>query len=261
MAETRAVATKDMTSGAVQTLHTAVGPIQVELAADIADDPAGSIQALKSWGASIRFAAAMSVYCRVMMGRQLLRIQELALWQKFDIRTSDGTPVGSKTWSLFMGRGFRHISGLSRETGYHAMQLASCSTIASLPPAELCRFENLSNAVLLARLEREQGPQVAIGFLRPAMSLSVEDFRALAGKGKRATLEVLLEDPAVADPLGRIVNWLKLASPDALDAFWEVMERAKLYGGDNPNDSIDCILSACYFQWLQEGRMTAPDLG
>ena len=241
-----------MSTAPVQTLHTAVGPIEVELVADIADDPAGSIEALKGWAASIRFAAAMSVYSRVMMGRQLLRIQELALWQRFDIRTSDGTPVEIKTWSGFMGRGFRNISGLSRETGYHATQLAGCRTISSLPPSELCRFENLSNAVLLARLEREQGPHVAAGFLQPAMTLSVEDFRALAGKGKRATMEVLLEDPAVADPLGRIVNWFKLASPDALEAFWEVMERAKLYGGDNPNDSLDAIMAACYFQWGQE---------
>lgn len=230
-------------NGPLQTLHTSIGPIEVELPAEIADDAPGSLEFIQHACQSIRFASAMSVYFRVMLGRQLLRVQERALWQQF------GMP-DCGTWSQFLDLGFPRLAGLSRETAYHALQLAKCKAIAALAPVELQRFECLANAVELARAERN-GANGA-GLLEAAMTKPVEEFRAMLGKGKRATLEVLLDDPVVAGPLGRIVNWLKLAEPAALVAFWETLERAKLYGGDNPTDSLDAIIAACYFQWANE---------
>lgn len=232
-----------MSIGVVQTLHTACGPIEVDLPSEIANDAPGSIEFIRNAGQSIRFASAMSVYFRVMMGRQLLRVQERVLWQQFDM-------PDCKNWSDFLSLGFPRIAGLSRETAYHALQLAKCKAIAALPPAELRRFESLANAVELARLERRGADAKA--FLEAAMTRPVDEFRALAGNGKRATLEVLLDDGAVAGPLGRIVNWLKRADVDTLQKFWETLERAKLYGGDNPNDSLDAVMAACYFQWASE---------
>ena len=235
-----------MSTAPVQTIHTALGPIQVELASEIADDVDGSLDFIRNAAQSIRFAAAMSVYFRVMMGRQLLRVQQRVLWQKF------GMPPEVNTWSKFLDFGFPKIANLSRETAYHAMQLAQCRVIAELPPAKLQEFDSLANAVDLARVERQKGYAAAKELLSDAMTRPVEEFRALIGKGKRGTLEVMLDDAAVAGPLGRIVNWLKRADVDALQKFWETLERAKLYGGDNPSDSLDAIITACDFQWAAE---------
>ena len=232
-----------MSNGPVQTLHTSLGPLEVELPAELAEDAAGSLEFIQNAAQSIRFASAMSVYFRVMLGRQLLVVQERALWQQF------GMP-DCGTWSKFLDIGFPRLAGLSRETAYGALQLAKCKAIAGLPPIELRRFECLANAVELARAERHGADAGAL--IEAAMGLPCDDFRALVGKGKPAKIEVLLDNPEVYRPLLRITNWLKRADVDTLQKFWETLERAKLYGGDNPDDSLDSIMAACYFQWAQE---------
>lgn len=235
-----------MADAPLQAVPTALGSIQVELPAEIAEDASGSLDFIRNAAHGIRAAAVMSVYFRVMMGRQLLRVQDKALWQQF------GLAREVNTWSKFMDRGFEELAGLSRETGYHAIQLAKCRVIAELAPAQIQRFDSLANAVELARIERQKGYAAALALREDAMSKPVEEFRAMVGKGKRQTLELDIDDPTVVGPLTRIANWLKRADVDTLQAFWETLERAKLYGGDSPADSLDCIMAACNEQWAQE---------
>jgi hypothetical protein len=211
----------------------------------VADDPEGSARFLKQAADSVLFANALGVYARILLGRQLVRIQELVLWQHF------GLDCGN--WSEFMERGFHALTGLSRETGYMAIMLARSKSFGALPPDELIGFRTLSNVIDIARMERD-GP-VSPALLDAAKTLPMDEFRALAGKSKKLVLAIVLDDPSVAAPLGRIVNFIKLAQPDVLAIFLDTIEAAKLRAGDNPSDTLDCIIASCRFQWEQEGEL------
>lgn len=220
------------------TLH--IESTNLELPTDVAVDVAGSRRCIELLAESIRVTAMANAYCRVMLGRQLLKVQELQLWTHYGL--------SCRTWSQFLDAGFPKLSGLSRETAYTAMQLVKSPTIAEMPPMELRRIPHLSNAIELARLEKKGGTRVSAKIREDAMTLGADAFRATLGKGKR----IIVEDQKVVGPLARVVGFLKIAHPDSLSAFAELFEEAKMRSGDNPDDTLDCIMACCREQWRQE---------
>lgn len=222
------------------TLH--IESTNLELPAGIAEDVEGSRRCIELLAGSLRLTAMANVYCRVMLGRQLLKVQELHLWAQY------GLP-DCRTWSDFLEKGFPKIAGLSRETAYTALQLVKAPTIAEMPPTELKRIPNLSNAIELARLERKNGgARVSPKVREAAMTLGADEFRETLGKGKR----IIVEDAKVVGPLARVIGFLKIAHADSLSAFADLVEEAKVRAGDNPDDTLDLIMACCRHQWSQE---------
>ena len=210
-----------------------------------AEDPEGQLAFLNLASTELKRIERANVQIRVLMGRQLLLIQSTQTWRKFP-GVDD-----CKDWSAFVDVGFERLTGLSRETAYGALQLARCKAIAAVPIPDLGKFTSLANAILLARIERQNGG-VTREVIEAAMTEPAVRFRELVGHGKPLMLEVLVQDPLVLPALRKIVNWLKLADPDALEAFWTTLERARLHAGDNPSDTLMCVDACCYHTWGQE---------
>ena len=102
-----------------------------------------------------------------------------------------------------------------------------------------------------------RGVRISEELIVAAQTLPVEAFRQMTGSGKKATVEVLVDGSDTARRLQWIANILKMADPDSLLAFQEVLQNAMLQADGNATDALDCIIAACIHQWRQEGL---PDL-
>lgn len=163
----------------------------------------------------------------------------------------NGAGGAYRTWADFMAHGFTRITGLSQKTGYGALNLAKSPALRKLAESELRKFENLGNAIQLEKLERK-GLPIGPELMGAAQTLTIEDFRQMTGAGKKATVEVVVEGSEAARALQPIVDWLKMADPDALRELGVVVDEAMLQAGGNPTDGVDNIIAACREQWRQE---------
>ena len=162
----------------------------------VADTAAGAVAFLARSGEALRFLNSANVVCRVLLGRQLLAIQERRLWESMERPIGDGeSEAGARYhgWDDFMSHGFPAISGLSKQTGYAALKLAQAAVLRNMSEPELRKFENLSNAFELVKLERK-GVRITEELIVAAQTLPVEAFRQITGSGKKATVEVTVVD-------------------------------------------------------------------
>jgi hypothetical protein len=81
----------------------------------------------------------------------------------------------------------------------------------------------------------------------------VQEFRLLTGFGKKASVEVVVDDSDTARALQPIVDVMRMADAGAVVKFHLVLQHAMLQGGGNASDALDCISAACEHQWRQEG--------
>ena len=222
----------------------------------------GAADLLSRGGAYLRRLNQANVFCRLILGRQLRRIQERQLWATMEWSDpqrggESASPAKYRSWGEFMKHGFPQIAGLGPETGYAAMVLAKAAVFHNLSEAELRKFGSLSNAIHLAKLERG-GVPISAELVTAAQTVSTMEFRHLTGAGKKATVEVAVESRETAVQLERIVRILKPADPDALRVLGDILERALLLGGDCATDAVDAVIAACHEQWLQEEEPTGP---
>jgi hypothetical protein len=220
----------------------------------VTDDAAGALALLARGGEVLRFLNRANVFCRVLLGRRLMKIQEYHLWSKMerpDDDEQDGTHAAYRSWADFMARGFPVMTGLSQKTGYGALTLAKSPALRKLAESELRKFENLGNAIQLEKLERK-GLPIGPELIAAAQTLPVEAFRQMTGSGKKATVEVVVDSSEAARALQAINDILKMADTDALLRFQEVLGDAMLQGGGNATDAVDCMIAACQYQWRQE---------
>ena len=227
---------------------------------EIADSHAGAVAFLAQSGGLLRTLNRASVFCRVLLGRQLLVIQEQHLWSQMERPVPDerGRIVGPfHSWDDFLSHGFPQISGLGKKTGYAALMLAKSPTLQKLPESELRKLETLSNAFELVKLERK-GVAMNEELIAAAQTLPAEEFRQMIGAGKKATVAVVVDSRDTARLLQPIIDILKRADPDALQGIYEVFEHAMIQGGGNATDAVDCINAACLHQWQQEGILQLP---
>jgi hypothetical protein len=221
---------------------------------EVADDTAGAMEFLARGGDALRSLSRANVFCRFLLGRQLLVIQERRLWSQTERLIGDdqnGAHCPYHSWDDFMTHGFPQMSGLSTKTGYAAVNLAKSEALQSLLEPELLKFESLSNAFQLVKLERK-GVVISEELITAAQTLPVEAFRQMVGCGKKATVEVVVDSSDTARALQPIVDWLKMADPDALRELGVVVDEAMLQAGGNATDGVDNIISACREQWRQE---------
>src|SRR5204863_8323338 len=106
-------------------------------------------------GSALRMLNRANVFCRVLLGHQLLVIQERGLWATMEPSVGGEQNGGYRSWEDFMARGFPKITGLGKNTGYAAVMLAKADVIQRLKEADLREFENLANAIHLVKLERK----------------------------------------------------------------------------------------------------------
>jgi hypothetical protein len=216
---------------------------------------AGAVAFLARSGGALRLLNRANVFCRLLLGRQLLVIQERRIWSEMAQSVGDeqnGARGPYQSWDDFMAQGFPRITGLGRKTGYAAVMLAKSQALQKLPEADLRKFENLSNAIQLVKLERK-GVVISAELIGAAQTLPAESFRQMTGFGKKPTIEVTVDSSEAACALQPIVDILKMAEPDALLGLQEVVRHAMIQGGGNATDAVDCIIAACREQWRQEG--------
>ena len=222
---------------------------------EVADDTSGAMSFLARSGDALRSLSRANVFCRVLLGRQLLVIQQRQLWREIErpARDEQNAARGAyRSWDDFMAHGFPQITGLSTKTGYAAVMLAKAAVLQKLPESELRKFENLSNAIQLVKLERK-GVPISKELVAAAQTLPVEEFRQMTGYGKKATVEVVVDNGDVARALQPLLTIWKMADLDALIAFGEVFQHAMMQAGGNATDAVDCVIAACREQWRQEG--------
>jgi len=221
----------------------------------VADTAAGAVAFLAQSGNALRWLSRANVLCRLLLGRRLQVIQERRLWESMERPIGNGeNEAGARYhgWDDFMAHGFPAMSGLSKQTCYAALKLAQAAVLRNMPEPELRKFENIGNAFELVKLERK-GVRISEELIVAAETLPVGEFRQMAGSGKKATVEVLVDDSDTARRLQWILNFLKMADPDSLLAFQEVLQNAMLQADGNASDALDCIIAACIHQWRQEG--------
>ncbi len=221
----------------------------------VADDAAGALALLARSGEALRWLSRADVFCRFLLGRRLLKIQERRLWSQMERSVGDeqnGAGGAYRTWADFMAHGFTRITGLSPKTGYAALTLAMSPALRKLAETELQNFQNLSNAFQLVQLERK-GVVITSELITAAQTLPAEAFRQVTGSGKRATVEVVVDSSDKARALQPNVDILKMVDTDALLELHEVFQHAMLQAGGNATDAVDCVIAACREQWRQEG--------
>lgn len=208
-------------------------------------DPGGSMATLKRLCASIEFAKRADVYFRVLLGKQLLIIQQKFLWQNYILY--DGNRA--RTWDDWVERGFPQVTGFSGDVAFAAVSLARSPTFRDLPPEKVARFKNLSNAIELARFEKHNGRKAPAELAEQAATEPVKQFRRRLGAPNRVPVQVLADGQEKADIIERIMKFLRLADVDALLALEETTERARMISADNPSDCLYAIHAACQRQW------------
>ncbi len=215
------------------------------LPADSASDqPREARDVLEEIAAGLRVAAAAAVYYRFLLGRQLCRIRDQGLWRTPELQAA-GVPAPS-SWDAWTRTHFQVITQLSRESGYGAMQIASCKAMSSLEEPQLRSFPALANAILLSRVERRDGVAKAQELLPQAMALPMNEFRELAGAPTGCgQTGVVTRSPAAARALDRIGRRLKDADQDALDSIGDLLDgEIASICGDNPDDIATFLLAA-----------------
>ena len=156
-----------------------------------------------------------------------------------------------------MAHGFPEITGLSKKTGYAALALAKSPALLKLPESDLRKFENLSNAIQLVKLE-QKGIVISAELIAAAQTLPVEAFRQMTGSGKKATVEVVVDNSEAARTLQAIDDILKMADTDALLGLKEVFQHAMLRTDGNATDAVDCVIASYQEQWRQERLPELP---
>jgi hypothetical protein len=69
----------------------------------------------------------------------------------------------------------------------------------------------------------------------------------------------VVDSRETAQQLQPILAILKAADPDPIRTLREVFEHAMMLARDSATDAVDCVISACREQWLQEGPLNSSD--
>ena len=227
-------------------------PADLELVPNqLASSPDQAVNFLARSANALRALGRANVFCRIMLGRQLLAMQERQLWLEIPDPGQPQNRLRFRSWGDFMVHGFPLITGFSCEIGYAAIRLADSEVLRRLPEEELRKFENLANASHLVKLQR-QGLRVTDQLISAAQTLPVKEFRLMTGYGKKATVEAVMESREAALELQPILAILKAADLEAIAALRQVFERAMVQAGGSPTDAVDCVIAACREQWRQE---------
>ena len=203
--------------------------------ASVRSDRETAMETLTRAARGIHMANAANVFCRIILGKQLLAIQEHQLWRE----------DGHRTWDKWLHVKFTALTEFSGETAYGAMQLAKCQALSSMQESDLRKFGTLGNAIRLARLERESnGMPVSIDMIEAARTLPSQQFRLLAGHDKAGSVETETATTSGARDLTAIVGLLKNADDSALWNLRRLVDIAFAAAGGNPTDLADALSAA-----------------
>jgi hypothetical protein len=113
---------------------------------EIADETEGAVAFLAQTADTLRSLNRANVFCRFLLGLQLLVVQRRQLWSQImrlvgDEQNATGGPYQS--FEDFMAHGFQRITGLGQKTGYAAIMLAKSDAMQKLPEFELRNSKTL----------------------------------------------------------------------------------------------------------------------
>lgn len=194
-----------------------------------------AIRTLRTAARGIHIANAANVFYRVILGKQLLIVQSAGLWRQ----------DGASTWDEWIHTEFLRLTDFSGETGYAAMQLARCQTIASMDEKGLRSFRTIGNAIRLARIERKNnGQPLDRDVVEAAKTMAFQDFKLLAGHDDQGSVEVDTRTRDGAKHLTVILALLKNAEDGALKSLRSNVELTFAAAGGNATDLADAISAA-----------------
>ena len=203
--------------------------------ASVHSDRETAMETLALAARGIHMANAANVFCRIILGKQLLAIQEHQLWRD----------DGHRTWDKWLHVKFTELTKFSGETAYGAMQLARCEALSSMTESELQTFSTLSNAIRLARLERNNnGTPISPAMIEAARTLPSQAFRLMAGHDEAGSVEAETVTTQGAQHLTAIVDLLKSADDGALEHLRQLVELAFAAAGGSPTDLADALSAA-----------------
>lgn len=214
------------------------------------DDPAAALKVCLAASDLIRRAGQATVFARIVLGRQLLVIQQKQLWRHY--RVGENPNVLCMNWDEWMSRGFEHEVGMSRDIGYAALAMAKSPVFSKMPDEQAKQFSSLSNAIELVRVVNRRGGKVSEDLVQKAIDLPVREFRRATGAPEKVPVATLVDGKDRADKLEQIFNFMKGAEVHAIEAFAEALEWARQRSGDSATDSLTAIHNWVKFQIQQE---------
>lgn len=206
-------------------------------------DAPDSAVMLQKLGDTITVINRANTYFRVLMGLQLAEIRDGQFWMEPEL-WADGVPE-PKNWRDWIDNHFAIKSGVSRETGYGAMQIAQSKALLDLGEDGLKQHKSLTNATVLAKLEKNN-PEKARELAPLSMDMPAKEFRKIAGvHPERGNVSTITQSPDQADALTLIVERIKDAPADAIRELHTLIEEEVAPTcGDNPGDIVDFTIAA-----------------
>ena len=215
-------------------------------------DGAPTIQVLRQLADNLRVLGKATLFCRILLGRQLISIQKNKVWQRIERRdhreSPEGIPVWAKhseqrytSWYDFIENGFELITGLHRQTAYSAIKLAHSAVLSTLSWEALSKFKRLANALELVALE-EAGTPVTPELMVQAQEMPIKEFRTSTQAARVVPLRT-------SSALTRVTALLRTtAARDAgvLDDLWAILQDAMNRANEDPVLAVSDIVSA-YF--------------
>lgn len=206
----------------------------------IATEPEAAEDVLRRAARGLKVANQASCYMRYVLGLQLIQVRA-GMWR--DIQASEEDEP-AQSWNDWIERVFPALTGLSRETGYGAIQIASCDALADVPEERLRSAENLSNLIALARAER-QGVPVTPKLVSAAIEMPMRQFRETVGiPANKTRVAAVVETPQQAEDLTTVLDLLRQADPDETRGLVEALDELMALVGDNPNDLVMAVTAA-----------------
>ncbi len=205
-------------------------------------DPDDAAKVLRELAHGLKVAASATIRYRILLGHQLLIIQEKGLWKRMLVE-GRGRPGHFNTW---LQEHFSEIAETGRDTAYNAMKLAHSLALGKADDADVRRIGNLTNAYTLVIAER-RGVEITKEVLRQAASMSVMDFKdeLLKESGPvRGRVGAVTDTPGQARFLTEIIAQLKGGDYRALRAFSTAIREVWPLAGNNPTDVLDFITAA-----------------
>src|SRR5262249_32945536 len=222
---------------------------------DVCTDPKLATEALRQLASRFRQLERASVFCRFVLGRQLIGIKQNQLWLKLERRDYRNDPGGIPLWDKneknrfyaswynFVEEGFEFITGLHQQTAYSAIKLAESTTLSRLPLKELQNFTRLANAMQIVAAE-QRGVKITSDLIQKAQHMAIRQFQQTICPTESGTLRSKGGPRPKKDGSSEelsamisVIGFFKAAAARNLDAvgnFWEALQHAMLSANNDP---------------------------
>jgi hypothetical protein len=225
----------------------------------IATTPRDAAMNLLNFGRELRNSDSRSALFRILIGRQLLEIQQDKLWAKIERRDYSDTniPEGIPVWEQcelpqhflsfddFMhGGGFEMYSGYEWRTGYRFMRYAKDSE--EIPDNDLRHVKSMENVISLSKI-KEGGSEITPTMIDHAKTMTNREFNTMYDVPQRVTASSV---PAAGDKRFIIDHLLGPLQEPELHQLRELVEEGLMRCQDVAAELIRSMDAALRSEWI-----------